>query len=117
MVCLLLAKRIPPQIISIIVGNPLSFPIVIHDSSMFAAVACRLFTVQVAVVKFASIEPLVLQIVLVIPQAHPASFAVVNGIDRSINKELCFWLHKMPQGRHTSALTRPQCLLIFQYGG
>ena len=90
MVCLLLAERIPRQIISTIEGNPLSFPIVSHDSTMFAAVACRLFTAPVAVVKFASIEPLVLQIVLVIPQAHPASFAVVNGIDRSINKELCF---------------------------
>ena len=28
-----------------------------------------------------SIEPLVFQIVLVIPQAYPASFAVVNGND------------------------------------
>ena len=90
MVCLLLAERIPRQIIFTIEGNPLSFPIVSHDSTMFAAVACRLFTAPVAVVKFASIEPLVLQIILVIPQAHPASSAVVNGIDRSINKELCF---------------------------
>ena len=90
MVCLLLPERIPRQIIFTIEGNPLSFPIVSHDSTMFAAVACRLFTAPVAVVKFASIEPLVLQIVLVIPQAHPASSAVVNGIDRSINKELCF---------------------------
>ena len=89
MVCLLLAERIPRQIIFTIEGSPLSFPIVSH-STMFAAVACRLFTAPVAVVKFASIEPLVLQIVLVISQAHPASFAVVNGIDRSINKELCF---------------------------
>ena len=54
---------------------------------MFAVVECRLFTVPVTVVKFASIEPLVFQIVLVIPQAYPASFAVVNGIDR-----VDFWL-------------------------
>ena len=70
MVCLLLAERISPQIIFTIVGNPLSFPIVCHDSTVFAAVACRLFTTPVAVVKFASIEPLVLQIVLVIPLAY-----------------------------------------------
>ena len=85
--CLLLAERIPPQIIFTTVGNPLSFPIVSYNSKVFSAAACRLFTIPVTVVKFASIEPLVFQIVLVIPQAYPASFAVVNGID-----SVHFWL-------------------------
>ena len=45
-----------------------------------------------------------------------ASLSWMELIGLSI-RSYVFWLHKMPQGRHTSALTRPQCLLIFQYGG